>query len=84
MSVLLTTVYLGYQIKTKSDGWGMLYVWKTRTVYMGIRCGDLKKRGHLEDLGVVRRTILRLIFKEGGEEIDWFDLSQNISGGWIL
>jgi hypothetical protein len=84
MSVLLTKFYLDYQSKKKGDGWGILHVWETRKVYIGIRWEDLKQRRHLEDLGVVRRIILKLISKEGGEEIDWFDLSRSISGGCIL
>jgi hypothetical protein len=78
-------ILFGLSNQGKRDGRGKLHVWETRKVYIGIRWGDLKKRGHLEDLGVDRRTLLRLIFKEGGEEtLDWFDLSQNIHGGWIF
>jgi hypothetical protein len=49
------------------DGQGMKHVWEIRKLYIGIRSRDLKKRDHLEDLRVDRRTIIRLIFKEGSE-----------------
>ena len=61
-------ILFGLSNQEKSDGLGMLHLWETRNLYIGIRFGDLKERGHLEDLGVDRRTILRLILKEGSEE----------------
>lgn len=61
-------ILFGLSNQEKGDGRGMLDVWETRKVYIGIRLRDVKKRGHLEDICLDWRTILRLIFKEGGEE----------------
>ena len=35
-----------------SDGWSMHYVWEIGDVHMRLWWGDLRERGHLEDLGI--------------------------------
>ena len=62
-------ILFGISNQEKRDRLGMLDLWETRKLYIGIRWRDVKKGGHLENLGVDRRTILRLIFKEGDKEI---------------
>jgi hypothetical protein len=66
-------ILFGLSNQEERDGRGMLNLWETIKLYIGIRWRDVKKGGHLKDLGVDRRTILRLIFKEEGEET-WTDL----------
>jgi hypothetical protein len=41
----------------------MLHVWKTGEVHAGFWWGDLRERGHLEEVGVDGRIILKWIFK---------------------
>jgi len=46
-------------------------------VQTGFQLGDLRKRKHLENLGVNWRIILKCIFSKGDEEgMDWIDLAQ--------
>jgi hypothetical protein len=48
----------------KSEEWdmqGMWHVWKTARVNTGFWWGRLREKGHLEDLGVVGRIILKWI-----------------------
>jgi hypothetical protein len=62
----------------------MLHAWKRRKVCIGIRWGYVKERGHLEDIGIDSRTMLRLIFKEKVEEA-WTGLVWlKKTNGWIL
>jgi len=39
--------------------------------------GKLRKRDHLEDLGIGGRIILKWIFKKWDGGMDWIDLAQN-------
>ena len=39
-----------------------MHVWETGEVHRGFWWGDLRKGGHLEDVGVDRRIILKRIF----------------------
>ena len=48
----------------EQDGWSMHYVWETGDVHMRLWWGDLRERGHLEDLGIDGRIILKWIFKK--------------------
>jgi hypothetical protein len=51
---------------------------KRRDMHMGFWCEDLKERGHLEDLGVDGRIILKFAFQELEHEcIDWICLAQD-------
>ena len=40
----------------------MWHVWWTREVHIGFWSGDLRERGHLEDLNIDERIILKWIF----------------------
>ena len=44
-------------------------------VHAGFWCGYLKERGHLEDLGVDARIILKWIFKKLVGGVDWIALA---------
>jgi len=46
-------------------------------VYVGLWWGNLRERGHLEDLGVYGSVILKLIFEKWNGGIDFIDLVQN-------
>jgi hypothetical protein len=48
-SVLLTRYYFGDQIKKNEIGGACSTIWERRGSY---RWGNLKERGHLEDLGM--------------------------------
>jgi len=39
------------------NGSAMWHLWGKREVYTGFRCGNLRERNHLEDLGVDGRII---------------------------
>jgi hypothetical protein len=45
--------------------------------YTGIWWETLKKRNHLEDPDVGRRTLLKCIFKCWNEGMNWIDLAPN-------
>jgi hypothetical protein len=40
------------------------------------RGGDVRERGHLEDISVDGRIILKLILKSRLGDVDWIDLAQ--------
>jgi hypothetical protein len=40
----------------------------------------LRERDHLENLGVNSRKILKWMFKNWGEDMDWIDLVQDRDG----
>jgi hypothetical protein len=42
----------------------MWHAWTKGDVHTGFWWGKLRKRGHLEELGVDRRIILKCIFKK--------------------
>jgi hypothetical protein len=42
----------------------MWHVWETREVHTRFWWGDLRERGHLEDLGLDGRIILKYILKK--------------------
>jgi lipocalin len=44
----------------------------------------LRERGHLEDTGVDGRTILKMIFKNQNERLDWMVLAQDRDRWWAL
>jgi hypothetical protein len=46
-------------------------------VHTGFWWGNLKGGGHLEDLGVDGRIILKLVFKNWDGGMDWIDLAQD-------
>ena len=50
----------------------------------GFGGGNLRERGHLEDLGVYGRVILKWIFEKWDEGMDWIDLAQNRDRWWAL
>jgi len=43
--------------------WGIWKVWRKRGAYRVI-WGDLSERSHLEELGIVKMKLLKLIFKK--------------------
>jgi hypothetical protein len=47
-------------------------MWKTGEAHTGFWWGDLRERGHLEDLGIDGKVILKWIFKKWdvGSELD--------------
>jgi hypothetical protein len=40
----------------------MWYVWQTGEMHTRFKCGDLRERDDLEDLGAYGKVILKLIF----------------------
>jgi hypothetical protein len=47
----------------------MWHVWEAGEVHKGFWWGDLRKRDHLEDLGLDERTILKWIFRKWEEGV---------------
>jgi hypothetical protein len=45
------------------DGLGMWLIWERLVVHRGFQRGDLRERGHLEDLCLTGRIILKWILK---------------------
>jgi hypothetical protein len=80
LSVLLTK-YSHYQIKKNELGGAMHHVWETGDVHTRFWWGDLRKRNHLEDLGIDRRITAKWIFKwDGGAWTGLFSLSIGTGG----
>jgi hypothetical protein len=46
--------------------------------------GKLEGRNHLEDLGIDGRIILKCIFENWDEGLDWIDLVQDRDRWWAL
>jgi len=46
-------------------------------VHTGFWLGNLRARGHLEDLGAHGRIILKWILKKWDRGMDWIDLAQD-------
>jgi hypothetical protein len=42
----------------------MWHVWETGDVHKGFWCGNLRERGHLEDMDVDGKLIINWIFKK--------------------
>jgi hypothetical protein len=63
----------------------MWHVWEPEEEHTGFWSGDLKEIGHLEDLGLSGRIILKWIFKtwdrEAWTELIWLRI---VAGGWRL
>ena len=55
----------------------MWHVWETGEVHTGFWWVNLRKREHLEDVGVDGRIILKRIFKKWDVGMDWIDLAHN-------
>jgi len=55
----------------------MKHVWKKGEVHAGFEWGNMRERGHLKDLGVDGRIILKQIFKEWDGVMDWIVLAEN-------
>jgi hypothetical protein len=55
----------------------MQHAWKTAEVHTGFWWGGLRERGHLEDLGIDGRLILKWIIKNWDGDMDWIDLVQD-------
>jgi len=47
-----------------------------RSIYIGVRWGNLTERDHFEDQGVDGRIILRWIFRRWEGGMVWIDLAQ--------
>jgi len=50
---------------------------KTTEVHTGSWWGGVRERGHLEDLGIHGRLILKWIIKNWDRGMDWIDLAQD-------
>ena len=46
-------------------------------MHTGIRWGSLREGGHLEDLGLDGRIILKWIFEEWFGSVEWIDPAQD-------
>jgi hypothetical protein len=55
----------------------MRHVWETEEVHTGFWWRDLRKRDHLQDLGIYGRIILKSILKKLSGGTDWIDLAQD-------
>jgi len=55
----------------------MRQLWKTAEVHTGFWLGGLRERGHLEDLKIDGRLILKWIIKNWDGGMDWIDLAQD-------
>jgi hypothetical protein len=51
-------------ISQERDVRGVWHVWETGEVHTGFWWGNLREEGHLEDLGVNGRIVLKWIFKK--------------------
>jgi hypothetical protein len=54
---------------------GAAYSWGE--LYTGFWCGDLRERGHLDDLGLDERITLRWVFRKLDGGMDWINLAQD-------
>jgi hypothetical protein len=55
----------------------MWHVWGTGELHTGFWWGDLSERGHLEDFDIDGKIILKCIFRNLLEGVDWIDLAQD-------
>jgi hypothetical protein len=56
----------------------MWYVWGIGEVHTGLWWGKLRGRGHLKDLGIDGRILLKWIFKKCDEgSMEWIYLAQD-------
>jgi len=53
-------------------------------VRTGLWRGNLRERGHFEDLGLDGRIIVKWIFREWDWGMDWLDLAQDKTDGGHL
>jgi hypothetical protein len=51
--------------------WGGRFVWGRRRMHAGFWWGNLKERGHFENLGVDGKMILKCILKKAWTWSDW-------------
>jgi hypothetical protein len=56
---------------------GLVALWGKGEVYTGFWWRKLGERGHLKDLGVDGRIILKWIFKKWDGGKDWIDVAQD-------
>jgi hypothetical protein len=75
MSVLIIKYYSGEQIKKNEVG-GACSTYGGG-VHTGFWWGDLREGGHLENQGVDRTIILKLIFKKWDGGMDWISTAQD-------
>jgi hypothetical protein len=62
---------------------GMWHVWRERRGVYRVLVRKPKGKNHLEDLGVDKRIILKLIFKKQ-DGVDWINLAQNGDKRWAV
>jgi hypothetical protein len=45
--------------------------------------GNLRQRGHLEDLDFRRMMMFEIVKELNGGDVDWIDLVQHRESGWL-
>ena len=81
LSVLLTTYYLGDQIKNIGMGSECsMFGEEEGEVHTGFWWGNLKERDHLEHLGLIGRIILKWAFQKYFGGVKWIYVAQVSDG----
>jgi hypothetical protein len=62
----------------------MWHVWEAREVHTGFWWGDLRERGHLEDLDVDEGIILKWTFMKSDGGMEWANWLRIGTGGFLL
>ena len=75
--MLLTRYYSYAEIKKNGMGVACSSDVGEERCLEGFGGGKLMERGHLEDLSVDERILLRWIFRNWDESVDWIDLAQD-------
>jgi hypothetical protein len=74
---LYSSPYIIRVIKSRRMRWsGHVARMGTREVHAGFWLGNLREGDHLGDLDIDGRVILKLIFKQWDEGVDWTELAQ--------
>jgi hypothetical protein len=62
----------------------MWYVLRTGEVHTAVWWGNMRERGHLKDLGVDGRIILKWTFVKYNEGLGLFDVVYPVTGGGLF